>query len=335
MTDKVRTIYDLARVAGVSAATVSRALAGKDVVSTKTADRIRKLAEEHGFTPSSVARNLRTRRRGAIGVIIPLGHERGQHISDPFFMTLIGYLADELTERGFDLMLSRVIPNRDDWLVRMIDADRVDGFIVIGQSDQSDVLDKAAQFYLPMVAWGAFVQGQIHCSIGTDNYLGGLLATRHLIERGCRDIAFFGDPKAIELTLRLDGARAAVAEAGGDVRLRETPTHLAAELSGADIAAFLDTADQVPDGIFAASDLIAMTTIQVLAGRGLSVPGEVKVVGYDDLPLAASSVPPLSTIRQDIADGARQLVDSLLKRIEGKHTGSVVLNPELVVRSST
>lgn len=335
MTDKARTIYDLARIAGVSAATVSRALAGKDVVSAKTADRIRRLAEEHGFKPSSVARNLRTRRRGAIGVIIPLGHERGQHISDPFFMTLIGHLADELTERGFDLMLSRVIPNRDDWLASMIEADRVDGFIVIGQSDQSGVLDRVAQAYLPMVVWGAFVQGQIHCSVGTDNYLGGRLATGHLIERGCRDIAFFGDPKAIELALRLDGARAAVAAAGGGVRLRETPTHLAAELSGADIAAFLDTADPVPDGIFAASDLIAMTAIQVLAGRGLSVPGDVRVIGYDDLPLAAASVPPLSTIRQDLADGARQLVDSLLKRIEGKHTGSVVLNPELVVRSST
>jgi DNA-binding LacI/PurR family transcriptional regulator len=125
-----------------------------------------------------------------------------------------------------------------------------------------------------------------------------------------------------------------VAEAGG-VRLTETPTHLAAELSGADIAAFLDAADPIPDGIFAASDLIALTAIQVLTGRGLSVPGDVKVIGYDDLSLAANSVPPLSTIRQDIADGARQLVDSLLKRIDGKPTGSVVLNPELVVRSST
>lgn len=335
MTQKVRTIYDLARIAGVSAATVSRALAGKEVVSSKTAERIRKLAQEHGFRPSSVARNLRTRRRGAIGVVIPLGHERGQHISDPFFMTLIGHLADELTERGFDLVLSRVIPNRADWLQKMIDADRVDGFIVIGQSDQSQVLDKAAQAYLPMVAWGAFVQGQIHCSVGTDNFLGGRLAMRHLIERGCRDIAFFGNAGAIEIALRLEGARSAVAESGGAVRLSETPTHLSAELSGADIASFLEATGRVPDGIFAASDLVAMTAIQLLAGRGLSVPGDVKVIGYDDLPLAQSSVPPLSTIRQDIADGARHLVESLLKRIDGKPTGSVVLNPELVVRAST
>jgi len=334
MTNKVRTIYDLAKLAGVSAATVSRALAGKEVVSSKTAERIRKLAEEHGFRPSSLARNLRIRRRGAIGVVIPLGHERGQHISDPFFMTLIGYLADELTERGFDLVLSRVIPNRDDWLRKMIEADRVDGFIVIGQSDQSPILDAAAQSYLPMVVWGAFVQGQIHCSVGTDNYLGGKLATQHLIERGCRNIAFFGSTKGIELSLRLEGARSAVAEAGHAVQLVETPTHLAAELSGADIAAFFESAEQPPDGIFAASDLIAMTAIQVLAGRGLSVPGDVRVIGYDDLAIASSSVPPLTTIRQDIAAGAAHLVDSLLKRIEGRQTGSVVLNPELVIRSS-
>ena len=246
MAQRVRTIYELAGLAGVSAATVSRALAGKKVVSAKTAERIRKLAEEHGFQPSPTARNLRTRKRGAIGVVIPLGHERGQHISDPFFMTLIGCLADELTERGLDLILSRVIPDRDDWLQKMIDADRVDGFIIIGQSDQSRVLDAAAKDYLPMVAWGAFVQGQVHCSVGTDNFLGGRLATQHLIERGCKSIAFLGDTQAIELSLRLEGARAAVAEAGGGVELIETPTHLAAELSGEDIAAFLDNAERAP-----------------------------------------------------------------------------------------
>ncbi len=335
MAQKVQTIYDLAKLAGVSASTVSRALAGKQVVSTKTAQRIRKLAQEHGFQPSLLARNLRTRRKGAVGVVIPLGHERSQHISDPFFMTLIGCLADELTERGFDLVLSRVIPDRDDWLQKMIDADRVDGFIIIGQSDQSRILDAAAKTYLPMVAWGAFVQGQVHCSVGTDNFLGGRLATQHLIERGCRSIAFLGNPQAIELSLRLQGARSAVAEAGGKVELVEIPTHLAAELSGEDIGSYLDNVDRVPDGFFAASDMVALTAIQALTARGLSVPRDVRVVGYDDLGIARSSVPPLTTVRQDIASGASHLLENLMKRIDGKVTGSVVLNPELIVRGST
>lgn len=334
MARKIKTIYDLAELAGVSAATVSRALAGKTMVNSKTSERIRKLAEKHDFRPSALARNLRTKQRGAIGVVVPLGHDRGQHLSDPFFMTLIGYLADELSERGFDLMLSRVIPNQDNWLSRLIDADRVDGFIVVGQSDQSQVLDRIATEYLPLVAWGGFVQGQIHCSVGTDNFLGGRLATQHLIDRGCRKIAFLGNTQAIEPSLRLEGAKAAIA-ARDDIMLVDATTHFASEVSGSDIDAFLEESGILPDGIFAASDLIALTAIQVLATRGLSVPGDVKVVGYDDLYLARTSAPPLSTVRQNLASGAAHLVDSLMKRIAGDATGSTILNPELIVRDSS
>lgn len=335
MAKKVRTIYDLAELAGVSAATVSRSLAGKGMVSAETAERIRQLAQEHAFRPSAFARNLRIKRRGAIGVVIPLGHERAQHISDPFFMAMIGCLADELTERDFDLVLSRVIPNRDDWLETMIESDRVDGFIIIGQSDQSATLDAAARHYLPMVAWGAFSQGQSHCSVGTDNFLGGRLATLHLLSRGCRRIAFFGNVSAIEIRQRLEGSRAAIADQKGAAELIEIPTHLATDLSSAEIAQFLAETDQLPDGIFAASDVIALAALQALAGRGIQVPRDIKLIGFDDLPIARSSMPALTTIRQDITTGAAHLVDCLLKRIDGKQTGSVVLNPELILRESS
>ena len=335
MAEKVQTIYDLAKLAGVSVSTVSRALAGKDVVSTKTARRIRKLAETHGFRPNAVAKNLRTKRSGAIGVVIPLGHDRAQHISDPFFMTLIGALADELTEKGFDLVLSRVIPHNDNWLDRIIEAGRVDGIIVVGQSDQSPILDRVAGEYLPMVVWGAFIQGQVHCSVGTDNFLGGMLATSHLIERGCKRIAFCGNSNSIEIALRLEGAMAAVEKTDHAVTLVTTPTHLAGDLSGADISNFIDSIDTMPDGIFAASDLIAMTAIQALGGRGLLVPRDIRVVGFDDLMIARACSPMLTTVRQDIRAGASYLVDNLMKRIDGRQTGSTVMNPELVVRSSS
>lgn len=331
----VRTIRDLARLAGVSTATVSRALAGKTVVNAETAQRIRDLAEAHSFRPSVFARNLRIKRRGAIGVIIPLGHERNQHISDPFFMTMIGHLADELTERGFDLMLSRVIPDNDDWLENMIAGDRVDGFILIGQSDQHLALESAASHYLPLVAWGAYNPGQTHCSVGSDNFMGGMLATKHLIDRGCRRIAFLGNARAVEIAQRLAGARKAVEEAGGGRSLIETPTHLATELSGQDIIAFLDNVEEPPDGMFAASDVIALNALQVLGSRGQTVPNDVKVVGYDDLAIASSAIPALTTIRQDIAKGAAMLVQCLLERIDGSVSGSVVLPPTLVVRAST
>lgn len=161
---RVRNITDLAKLAGVSPGTVSRALADSQLIAKKTRERIQQMAREHDFRPNVMARNLRIKRAGAIGVLIPLGHETGQHISDPFFMTLLGHLADALTERGHDLLLSRVIPADPGWLSRVVDSGRVDGVILIGQSDQLTVIDTVAARYLPMVAWGANLPGQVHCS---------------------------------------------------------------------------------------------------------------------------------------------------------------------------
>ena len=140
---RIRNITDLARLVGVSPGTVSRALADSHLISKKTRERIQEIAREHDFRPNVMARNLRIKRTGAIGVLIPLGHETGQHISDPFFMTLLGHLADALTERGYDLLLSRVIPTDPYWLSRVADSGRVDGVILIGQSDQSSVIDRS------------------------------------------------------------------------------------------------------------------------------------------------------------------------------------------------
>ena len=332
---RVRNITDLARLAGVSPGTVSRALADSQLIAKKTRERIQAMAREHDFRPNVMARNLRIKRAGAIGVLIPLGHETGQHISDPFFMTLLGQLADALTERGHDLLLSRVIPTDPDWLSRVADSGRVDGLILIGQSDQSAVIDRLAQRYLPMVAWGANLPGQVHCSVGSDNRKGGELATQHLIERGCRNFAFFGDPIAPEIAERLEGCRAALAVAGLSEALTVLPAHLTAETAHPAISKWLDETKAIPDGIIAASDVIAMSALRALSEHGVSVPHQVHVVGYDDLAFANQTVPPLSTIKQDLSAGAAHLVDLLFRRISGEKTESVVLEPTLVVRQSS
>ena len=332
---RVRNITDLARLAGVSPGTVSRALADSQLIAKKTRERIQALAREHDFRPNVMARNLRIKRAGAIGVLIPLGHETGQHISDPFFMTLLGQLADALTERGHDLLLSRVIPTDPDWLSRVADSGRVDGLILIGQSDQSAVIDRLAERYLPMVAWGANLPGQVHCSVGSDNRKGGELATRHLIERRCRNFAFFGDPIAPEIAERLEGCRAALAVAGLSEALTVLPAHLTAETAHPAISKWLDETKAIPDGIIAASDVIAMSALRALSEHGVSIPHQVHVVGYDDLAFANQTVPPLSTIKQDLSAGAAHLVDLLFRRISGEKTESVVLEPTLVVRQSS
>lgn len=326
---KVRTLADLAKIAGVSTGTVSRALAGKELVNQKTRDHIQALAREYGFRPNQMASNLRTQRTGVIRVAIPLGHDRRQHISDPFFMTLLGYLADELTEGGYDLMLSRVIPDQDpDWLDRMTNSGMSDGTIVIGQSDQFELIEHVAQEYVPLVTWGNYRKGQVHCVVGSDNRLGGRLAAEKLVASGAKKIAFFGDTMGIEIASRLEGARN-IAE------VVHFPTHLAIDEMDTDIAKNLALMDPAIDAIIAASDLIAMACIRQLRERGVDVPGAVQIIGFDDLPSASQMSPPLTTIKQDFAVGAAAMVDILKRRLAGEKTGSVVMPPRLVERGTT
>ena len=334
-TVRIRNIGDLAKLAGVSAGTVSRALSDTGLISQKTRDRIKALAREHDFRPNIMARNLRIQKTGAIGVVIPLGHETGQHISDPFFITMLGLLADALTERGYDLVLSRVIPTDNDWLDRFTDSGRVDGIIVIGQSDQVATLDRVASRYRPLVVWGGHNKGQVHCSVGSDNVAGGELAANHLLDHGCKRIAFFGDPTALEIEQRLHGCKKSLEKVGRLKGLSVYPAHLASDPEDNGIAEFLKQSTDRPDGIFAASDVIAMRVLRTLAEMGVSVPDEVKVIGYDGLAIGEHTVPRLSTVRQDLTTGAHNLVDLLLRRIADEDTSSVVMPPELVVRMSS
>jgi DNA-binding LacI/PurR family transcriptional regulator len=211
----------------------------------------------------------------------------------------------------------------------------VDGVILIGQSDQSIIIDKVAGRYLPLVAWGANLAGQVHCSVGSNNRRGGELAARHLIERGAKTFAFLGDPVAPEIAERLEGCRAALVQAGLGDALQILPAHLTAETAHPAIADWLTTVDKVPDGFIAASDVIALSALRALSEGGFSVPGDVKVIGYDDLQLANQTMPPLTTIRQDLVAGTAHLVDLLFRRIGGEKTDSVVLEPQLIVRGSS
>jgi DNA-binding LacI/PurR family transcriptional regulator len=331
---RVRNVSELGRLAGVSAGTVSRALAGSSLVNEKTRARIQALADEHGFRPNQMASRLRTQRTGVIGVVVPLGHEKRQHLSDPFFMALLGHLADALTESGYDIMLSRVIPDARDWLERVVDSGMLDGVLLIGQSNQHEAIERVAEHYRPLVAWGSHHLGQVHCAIGSDNFAGGRLAGERLIASGARRIAFLGETNAPEFRLRHEGVAAAMAAAGLPAGPLLLQTHIASEGMEAEIAAHIDAVGGRIDGIAAASDLIAMTALRVLADRQIPVPGRIRVIGYDDLPLAMQTVPRLTTIRQDLEAGAKAMIDALFKRKAGGDAASVQMAPTLIERDS-
>ena len=328
----VSTLAELAELAGVSVATVSRSLAGNPVIAEATRTRIVALAREHGFQVNRAARNLRLKRTGAIGVVLPLGHEADQHLSDPFFMSLLGPLADAVADRGRDLLLSRVIPQDDRWLDAIVDGGRVDGVIVIGQSNQIDAIERVADRYRPMIVWGADVPGTSQITVGSDNVAGGRIAAQHLLAQGRTRLAFFGNTEVPEFAARFAGFEQALASAGGRPGTL-LPVHLTSESSYSAIEDFLGSHPS-PDGIVAASDVIAMSALRALAGRGRRVPQDVGVVGYDDVLIASHTTPPLTTIRQDVARGAQIMIDLLFRRMEGGEVASVSLPPELILRGS-
>lgn len=328
----VSTLAELADLAGVSISTVSRSLAGNKMIKTATRERIEQLARQHGFKINRAAQNLRLGRTGAIGVVLPLGHETEQHLSDPFFMSLLAPIADALAERGHDLLLSRVIPNDGRWLDDIVDAGRIDGVIVIGQSDQIEVIERVAARYPPLVVWGARVVGNEQVTVGSDNAAGARKATEHLLRQGRTRLAFFGNPGVPEFAARYEGFQAALEEADKGPGLL-LPVHLTSDASYSAITEFL-CGNPPPDGVVAASDVIAMSALQVLGERGIRVPQDVGVIGFDDLPIARYTTPPLTTVRQDIQRGGEMLVDLLFKRVAGQPVEPICMEPQLVLRSS-
>lgn len=326
------TLADIARLAGVSVATVSRSLAGSALIKADTRERIVALAEERGFQINQAARNFRLRKTCAIGMVLPLGHETHQHLSDPFFMSLVGPIADTLATRGHDLLLSRVIPQTDRWLDMIVNSGRMDGVIIIGQSNQLDTIERVAARYKPLVVWGAEVCGYRQITVGSDNVAGGRLAAEHLLQHGRSKLAFFGNPDVPEFAARYQGFRQAIAahsaSPGVLVSVHQTP-----ETSYAAIAGFLRGNPQI-DGVVSASDVIALSALRAFGESGRRVPQDVAVIGYDDLMIAGHSNPPLTTVRQDVERGAALLVDLLFQRMQGEDAASVFMRPELVLRAS-
>ena len=186
-----------------------------------------------------------------------------------------------------------------------------------------------------MVVWGARLPDQRYCSIGSNNELGGWLATQHLLTQGRKRIAFFGDTELPEVAQRFAGFKSAMADA--KVPLDPAlliPAPFVAE-SGRQAVEHLIKRQQRFDAVFACSDLLAMTAIQALQAHDRSVPDDVAVIGYDDISLASYFHPSISTISQHVEKAGEALVTSLFALIAGEKASSQFLTTELIVRNST
>ena len=328
-------MIDLARLAGVSTATVSRALNGSELINIQTRTRITDLAKSLNYTINVGAKNLRSGQNSTIGVVIPSDPISQQQISDPFFLSMLGSIADALTLRGFDTLISRVNADHLDAAAGLYDSGRVRGLIVIGQWRHHDQLNQLAANRLPLVVWGAQIQGSLYCTVGGNNLLGGQRATEHLIKEGRKRILFVGDTSLPEVEQRHAGYLLAhrCAKLNVDLNLCvRTPFTMDGGRSAITSAARKGIQF---DAVFAASDVLAMSALGTLAERGIKVPEQVAVVGYDDIALAPYTHPPLSTIRQPIVQAGTVMVDALIKLINGDAAQSVALDTVFVQRGSS
>lgn len=329
----VITMADIAERAGVSVATVSRALAGSRVVAAETRARVQQLATEVGFVANAQAQNFRLGRTKRLSVVIPLGHETQQSLTDPLLGEMLGHLADEISARGYRMELCKIVPPMRNWLRTLIAANLTDGIVIIGQSTEHAAIQRAAREDYPLVVWGGALPQQRYCTVGTDNLAGARSAVEHLIKLGRRNIVFAGNPSVPEIEMRYLGYRQALAMAAQPLNDHLLPVHLMADSAYQTLHRFLTEHSDV-DAIFAASDVIALSAMRAAQAAGLSVPHHLAVVGYDDIHAAAYAHPALTTVRQDLRAGAQALVELMFKRLRGEPTHSIALPTQLIVRAS-
>jgi DNA-binding LacI/PurR family transcriptional regulator len=320
---------------GVATSTVSRALSGSPLVNEETRNRILELAASLNYTINVGARNLRHGSNRTIAIVVPYDEERRQELSDPFFLSMLGKLADALTDRGFNMLVSSVSSQHLDAAAHYYETGLALGIILIGQWRHHGQLNQLAVRRVPLVVWGAKMDKQLYCTVGRDNVHGGDEAVSHLIGLGRRRIVFLGDIKFPEVEQRGAGYRAALARAGIDFDPRlQITTSFNAEDCRRVVQRMVD--DGVAfDAVFAVSDLLAMTVINTLRERGRSIPDEVSVVGFDDIVLASYFHPALTTVRQSLEDAAPAIVESLLAQIDGRPAPPRLLPTRLVVRGSS
>ncbi|MEM7662103.1 MAG: substrate-binding domain-containing protein [Pseudomonadota bacterium] len=329
-----RTMGDIARMAGVSESTVSRALAGSELVAEKTRDRIQEIARTSGFSKNEQARNFALRKTYTIEVIFPIERGTLQQVSDPFFVDMLAVLTDELGKRGYDLLMSRSPPWDEERPGCAFTGARADGVIFVGQGRHRSEIRDFARLHKKVVTWGAALPNEDTCVIGSDNVGGGRRATEHMLSLGRQSIAFLGDLSLPEISQRFEGFKSAL-EAAGKTVSKDLVINSPFDIEEARSATHI-LADIYPsfDGIFASSDMIAIAAIANLRQRGLRVPEDVSVVGFDDIPSGAHMSPSITTVRQKIRTAGKILVDQLLAAIDGETPTSEILPAELVIRQS-
>ncbi|RXZ67717.1 LacI family transcriptional regulator [Agromyces albus] len=327
---------DVAAAASVSVGTVSNVLNRPEKVSPDTVERVRAAIAELGFVRNDAARQLRAGRSSSIGLIV-------LDVRNPFFTDVARGAEDRAAEDGMTLLLgnSDENPDREGAYLDLFEQQRVHGVLISPLTDDLPRLERLRKRGTPVVLVDRESADRSYSSVAVDDVVGGELAVRHLADIGRRRVAFVGGPSSIRQVVdRLEGARRAVEATPGmtlEVIETESLTVLQGRAAGEQIRE--RPVSERPDAIFAANDLLAMGVLQALKMLGtVEVPGDIALIGYDDIDFASAAVVPLSSIRQPASLIGYTAVDLLLKEAAAGSEFTpeqVTFQPELVVREST
>ena len=327
-------LEDLAKQAGVSISTASRALNDSPAVNVRTKQKIWKLARELDYPFRAYMPAGPIGANATISIVVPRPQSREGRMADPFFFELLAGIGDAARERGCDILLSYIAPSSYDELATAMSTSRSDGVSFLGQSTLHEAFNRLAEVEDRFVVWGASLPEQSYCSVGSDNIAGGRRATSHLARLGRKRIVFLGDSDAPEIGQRMRGYREGLELAGLPYEDRLiVPAHFQVASARAVVETLIAEKAEF-DAIFAASDLIALGAIQAIRRAGLSVPDDVASVGYDNVPFGVYAEVPLSTIDQDTSKAGRVLVSKLLDSSGQRGPDDDRIPAELIVRAS-
>ena len=329
------TIYDIARKAGVSIATVSRVLNESDRVSADTRLAVLNAAESLGYHPHTSARNLARRKSDVVSAVIPM-------MTNLFFAEVLRGLQDRLVESDYQLIVhsARTLDEVDSQLERALNRGQSDGVLLFSSPIENGRARQLAQSGLPVVLVDSFHPDLD--SVTTDNRLGGEMATQHLIDLGCKRIALvMANPKSRPSVDRRDGFLRIMKTAGLElppdfIVSSEDPLHHGySEISGRQAMESLFKRGKVPDGVFATSDVQALGVIRAIQDAGLRVPDDIRVIGFDDI--VVSRYVGLSTLRQPRYEIGSTAIDKLMARIDqsSRPVSHTLFVPHLIERHTT
>lgn len=341
------TVYDIAKEANVSVATVSRVLNNTAPVKASTRERIQSLINKYQFQPNALARSLIKKVTGMIGIILP-------DITNPFFPEVLAGLEQEARKQGYTFFLCDTGSSnldikeqykRETQYLNILMEKQVDGIIMIGgridlHKCSKEMAKEVAEINkrVPLVFINGNLPGAKFHRVVIDEEAGGRMVTEHLIGLGHRDIAFIGGYSQMSNTVeRLQGFRMAMERAGLPVR-EEWIDHGGFSVQrGKNMMGRLLEMDTVPTAVVCANDLVGIGAIKAAVKSGLQVPRDVSITGVDGVPLAASVIPELTTMSLrclELGRAAASVLHGLISK-SGDVQTLTILQPELVIREST